>query len=92
MNATGINASAMPNQDLGHDRQEIPAILAVLLALTITLIVVLNPLCLLVLHRARGIQETTKMFLASLTISDICNGIFIAGPELISLVSKRWPF
>ena len=92
MNATGINASERPNQGLGHDRQEIPAILAVLLALTITLIVVLNPLCLLVLHRARGIQETTKMFLASLTISDICNGIFTAVPELISLLLKRWPF
>ena len=43
----------------------------VLMALAATLIIVLNPLCLVVLYHARDIQKTTKIFITLLTVSDL---------------------
>ncbi|XP_071801684.1 histamine H2 receptor-like [Asterias amurensis] len=46
------------------------------------LILVLNSVCLVVLRRVRGVQETTKLFMMSLTLSDLCNGIFFGIPNV----------
>ena len=70
MNATCLNSSdcsaALPMADYGA----VIICTTVLLALAATLIIVLNPLC-LVLYRAKGIQEMTKIFMALLTVSDV---------------------
>ncbi|XP_071801313.1 histamine H2 receptor-like [Asterias amurensis] len=54
----------------------------VLLLTTEAPILVSNSVCLMVLRRVRGIQETTKLFMMSLTLSDLCNGIFLGIPTL----------
>ena len=58
-----------------------------LFCLTVALIVVLNSVCLVVLRRVRGVQETTKMFMMSLTLSDLCFGIFYGSASLLYFVS-----
>ncbi|XP_033644876.1 G-protein coupled receptor 52-like [Asterias rubens] len=62
----------------------------VLYFLTIALIMVLNPVCLVVLRHVRGIQETTKLFMMSLTLSDLCAGIFFGIPHLYYFISTSW--
>ena len=90
MNATCLNSSdcsaALPMADYGA----VIICTTVLLALAATLIIVLNPLCLVVLYRARGIQETTKMFMALLTVSDFCIGLVSAFPTLSVYISGKW--
>ncbi|XP_038066544.1 uncharacterized protein LOC119736600 [Patiria miniata] len=63
----------------------------VIMALTTILVVVLNPLCLVALRRTSSIQDTTKTFMASLTISDLCAGIFWGIPKLIEYASVVTP-
>ncbi|XP_071807687.1 histamine H2 receptor-like [Asterias amurensis] len=62
----------------------------VLFCLSIALIMVLNSVCLVVLPRVRGIQETTKMFMMSLTLSDLCTGIIFGIPYLYYIISTSW--
>ncbi|XP_038055040.1 adrenocorticotropic hormone receptor-like [Patiria miniata] len=47
----------------------------VLAVLAIFLCVLLNPLMLVTLRRVTSIQPTTKIFMASLTLSDLCNSL-----------------
>ena len=49
---------------------------SVVMVLNIILAITLNPLCIVALHRATGIQETTKLFMASLTVSDFFSAFF----------------
>ena len=62
----------------------------VLLFLTIALTLVLNPVCLMVLRHVRGIQETTKLFMMSLTLSDLCTGIIFGIPNLYYFIFTSW--
>ncbi len=62
----------------------------VLFFVTVALIVALNSLCLVVVRRVRGIQETTKLFMMSLTLSDLCFGIFYGIPNLYYFISTSW--
>ncbi|XP_071807925.1 histamine H2 receptor-like [Asterias amurensis] len=62
----------------------------VLFFLTIALIMVLNSVCLVVLRHVRGIQETTKLFMMSLTLSDLCAGIFFGIPNLYYFIFTSW--
>ena len=62
----------------------------VLFFLSIALIMVLNSVCLVVLRRVRWIQETTKMFMMSLTFSDLCTGIIFGTPNLYYIISTSW--
>ncbi|XP_071800594.1 histamine H2 receptor-like [Asterias amurensis] len=63
--------------------QDAFCILALVVAyITEALILVLNSVCLVVLRRVRGVQETTKLFMMSLTLSDLCNGIFYGIPNI----------
>ena len=84
MNATDVQESGVHHQGL------LNIFVIVLMALTGVLIVVLNPLCLIALHRASGIQETTKTFMASLTLSDLCGGIFYVASQLIYHITNEW--
>ncbi|XP_038077148.1 octopamine receptor beta-2R-like [Patiria miniata] len=90
MNPDSVNFTELlywePNPQL--DAYEISV--CVLSALTVVLILTLNPICLVVLHRASGIQETTKVFMASLTVSDICIGLFWVLPELTQHFNRKW--
>ncbi|XP_071808078.1 histamine H2 receptor-like [Asterias amurensis] len=62
----------------------------VLFFLTIALIMVLNSVCLLVLRHVRGIKETTKLFMMSLTLSDLCAGIFLGIPYIYYFIFTSW--
>ncbi|XP_071801686.1 histamine H2 receptor-like [Asterias amurensis] len=59
----------------------------VLFFITIALIVILNSVCLVVLRKVRGIPETTKLFMMSLTLSDLCTGMFYGIPILYYFMS-----
>ncbi|XP_038057231.1 adrenocorticotropic hormone receptor-like [Patiria miniata] len=48
----------------------------VLAVLAMFLCVLLNPLMLFTLRRVTSIQPTTKIFMASLTLSDLCNNLY----------------
>ena len=54
-----------------------------LLGVNIVLNVTLNTVGLIVLHRVRNIQATTKVFLRSLTLSDLSMALFYALPSML---------
>lgn len=62
-----------------------------LLVLSTLLLLTLNPFCLLVLRHVDNIQETTKVFLRSLSTADIGIGVFMAMPMMLSAFSDGWP-
>ncbi|XP_038055041.1 beta-1 adrenergic receptor-like [Patiria miniata] len=61
----------------------------VLAVLAIFLCVLLNPLMLVTLRRVTSIQPTTKIFMASLTLSDLCNSLCWILP-LTELFAGSW--
>lgn len=61
-----------------------------LLSLSTLLLLLLNTMCLFVLRRVDGIQQTTKVFMASMTAADLGVGIFMALPMTISAISETW--
>ena len=90
MNVTCLNATNCSHELPISDHGPFMVFTTVLLALTVFLIILLNSLSLLVLHRARGIQETTKIFMVSLAVSDLCVGLFSALPDLLQAISRKW--
>ena len=77
MDATGLNSTTVTGElpSVHSHLQEPTTIIGiVLLCVVIILIVVFNSVGLVVLHCAHGIQKTTKVFMASLTIADLCFG------------------
>ncbi|XP_022090978.1 beta-1 adrenergic receptor-like [Acanthaster planci] len=62
---------------------------SVLTTLTILMILLLNTLMLFTLRRVNSIQPTTKIFLASLTLSDLGSGLCWI-PRLVELFAVRW--
>ncbi|XP_038069201.1 C-X-C chemokine receptor type 2-like [Patiria miniata] len=92
MNSTGtnedlhtFNASTTP---VTQDRIEYNFIRCILLIITTTLLLTLNPLCLVVLRHVRSIQETTKIFLRSMTVADLGIGLFRALPMTVLAISE----
>ena len=63
----------------------------VLYALTIVLILTLNPLSLIALRRVASFQLTTKIFLASLTVNDLVVGLCVVPVLLIRYIHGTWP-
>ncbi|XP_022079976.1 adenosine receptor A2a-like [Acanthaster planci] len=62
----------------------------VLMTLTVVLILAFNPISLVVLHQVTSIRLTTKLFMASLTIADLGNGLFWALPQLTENIAGAW--
>ena len=56
---------------------------------SVALNLLLNPLMLLVLYHVTTIQQSTKIFLASLTLSDLCIGLHW-GLLLTETITKTW--
>ena len=52
----------------------------------------INILCLVVLGRVRDIGDTTKLFLKSLTVSDILTSLLRGIPAIAAAVRNEWPF
>ena len=91
MDLNSTNTSENHEELLPKTHQEPFNICAiVLLTITLILIVTLNPLCLVVLRRVSGIQETTKLFMMSLTMCDLCTGVFCGIPELTNKITQIW--
>ncbi|XP_038069149.1 C-X-C chemokine receptor type 2-like [Patiria miniata] len=92
MNSTGtnedlstFNASTTP---MTQDRIEYNFIRCILLSITTILLLTLNPLCLVVLRHVCSIQETTKIFLRSMTVADLGVGLFRALPMTVLVISE----
>ncbi|XP_038069161.1 beta-4C adrenergic receptor-like [Patiria miniata] len=92
MNSTGtsedlstFNASTTP---MTQNRIEYNFIRCILLSITTILLLTLNPLCLVVLRHVRSIQETTKIFLRSMTVADLGVGLFRALPMTVLVISE----
>ena len=66
-------------------------VIIVLYALTIVLILTLNPLSLITLRRVASFQLTTKIFLASLTVNDLVAGLCVVPILLIRYIHGTWP-
>ncbi|XP_071807155.1 histamine H2 receptor-like [Asterias amurensis] len=93
MDGNGSNLSSFTqNQEAVYtDCQDAFCIFTfVLFFLSIALIIVLNSVCLVVLRHVRGIQETTRVFMMSLTLSDLCTGIIFGIPDLYYIISTSW--
>ncbi|XP_038044741.1 beta-1 adrenergic receptor-like [Patiria miniata] len=67
-------------------------IICIVQVFSMILLLTLNPLCLLVLRRVDNIQDTTKVFLRSLTMADLGVGIFYSLPITVSALSGDWLF
>ena len=63
-------------------------VIIVLYALTIVLILTLNPLSLIALRRVASFQLTTKIFLASLTVNDLVVGLCVSA----NTIDKTYPW
>ncbi|RUS89282.1 hypothetical protein EGW08_002956, partial [Elysia chlorotica] len=62
-------------------------------ALVITLVIIAsNTINLIVLYRMRDIGRRMKILLMSLCTSDLCLGLFVCMPGVISGVLSYWPF
>ncbi|XP_038055043.1 adrenocorticotropic hormone receptor-like [Patiria miniata] len=68
--------STEDNIENEHTSRTLFILVAVLAVLAIFLCVLLNPLMLVTLRRVTSIQPTTKIFMASLTLSDLCNNLY----------------
>ena len=66
-------------------------VIIVLYALTIVLILTINPLSLITLRRVASFQLTTKIFLASLTVNDLVVGLCLVPILLIRYIHGTWP-
>ncbi|XP_038053978.1 beta-1 adrenergic receptor-like [Patiria miniata] len=82
---SSFNASTTPTTE---DRIQYNFIRCILLVITTILLLTLNPLCLVVLRHVRSIQETTKIFLRSMTIADLSMGLFQALPMTVLAISE----
>ena len=52
----------------------------------------INILCLIVLGKVRDVEDTTKLFLKSMTVSDILFCLLRGIPAFASAVKNTWPF
>ncbi|XP_038066803.1 beta-1 adrenergic receptor-like [Patiria miniata] len=90
MTPQSVNLTESLNGEPTPQLDPLEVFVCVLTALTVVLILTLNPICLVVLHRASGIQETTKVSMASLTVSDICVGLLWVLPQLTQEFNGEW--
>ena len=67
--------------------------IATLLWVVNTVMVIgLNAVCLLVFHKTTRMEEVTKVFLMSLTSSDLMLGVCYGIPTVIISAINKWPF
>ncbi|XP_072050909.1 beta-1 adrenergic receptor-like [Amphiura filiformis] len=65
---------------------------SMLLALIFTANIIGNTLCLLVIRRVREMSSVTRLFMTSMTLSDLCTGFFLCIPSFGASIVNRWPF
>ncbi|XP_038052091.1 beta-3 adrenergic receptor-like [Patiria miniata] len=70
----------------------IKALFSTILALTSFLIILGNIFSLIVLYRVRSISEPTRISMISLTIANLCSGLFRSSPGVFAAAMGRWPF
>ena len=90
LNTTGPTLMTELNATLTPMKERSLLGVTILAALVTALNLLLNPLMLVTLRRVTSIQPTTKVLMASLTVSDLCNGIFSAF-RLPELATGAWP-
>ena len=61
--------------------------------ITTLLVLLLNAVCLIILPKVKGINESTKVFLTSMTIGDFNLGVFYYLPMIgVAITGGTWPF
>ncbi|XP_022084974.1 histamine H2 receptor-like [Acanthaster planci] len=85
----GMNITSNSTADKVEPDVTLRITVTILTALTIFLSVSLNPLMLFTLRHVTSIQPTTKIFMASLTLSDLCNALGLL-PGLVELFAGSW--
>ncbi|XP_038055018.1 beta-4C adrenergic receptor-like [Patiria miniata] len=90
-NASPFNVSTTPESGTND---YVTNVMRLIFVITETaLLLTLNPLCLLALsHVHDTVQDTTKVFLRSMTAADLGVGIFVAFPMIPSVIYGGWPF
>ena len=64
---------------------------ATICAILTTVSILADCFCIVVLHRAKQINEITRLLMASLTLSDLCVGVFGLAPLVWSASIGEWP-
>ncbi|XP_038078181.1 beta-2 adrenergic receptor-like [Patiria miniata] len=97
MATTGSYTTNSTDADVGEGSPEgtdslgaLAVFVSVLATLGVILNLILNPLMLLVLHRVNSIQQTTTIFMASLTVCDFAHGLAWAF-HLPEQFIRAWP-
>ena len=87
-----VNNTTANEDDLNSDGQETWVVLGTLMMIAGALVLALNSLCLIVLHRTTVITEPTKVFMISLNTSDLLLGAGHLLPTAVEQVVGYWPF
>ena len=60
---------------------------------TSVLVLFLNTACFMIVGKVQDFSDTTKVFLRSMTLNDLCLGIFVYVPTIgVSIQGGEWPF
>ena len=63
-----------------------------MLTILTCLIIACNVVLFIALPRVNMVYDQTKIFMRSLAIADICTGVFLASPKIVSLSIGFWPY
>ena len=94
MNNSWLSENTSEGNDANYGDFNVPIWIftTVLITVTSVLVVVLNSLCLIVLHRTNILKEPTKVFMASLNTADLILGAVNGLPTIVLYMVGWWPF
>ena len=86
------------SSNIDHHFQILPAtttytvVSTIVWGLNTIMVIGLNAVCLVVFHKTTRIEEVTKVFLMSLTSSDLLLGVCYGIPTVVTSAINTWPF
>ena len=90
------NSTTQTCQQQQQEHQEASVGLLIFKAICVILItvtnIVINSVCLLVLHKVRDLKPVTRVLLFSMTLSDLGIGVFICAPMIVVIILDSWPY
>ncbi|XP_038077384.1 beta-3 adrenergic receptor-like [Patiria miniata] len=90
MSHNAINSTVSFDFDLALPHNAFSIIGCIWMTLTVILILTFTPISLVVIYQVPSIQQTTKLFMTSLTVADLGNGLFWALPKLTENIAGSW--
>ena len=94
MNRSWLSENTSEGNDANYGDFNVPIWISTTVLMTVTsvLVLVLNSLCLIVLHRTNILKEPTKVFMASLNTADLILGAVYGLPTAVLYMVGWWPF